>query len=251
MGDEADRFLDQILDGPGYKQPRRINNGPCKCGRGYKSAYDGLCGHCRTRKQKEVHQKLLNQGKPTEMPKRILRYAGIGSRKTPEYIQKMMQSIAQQLGQSGWVLRSGFADGADISFGWGAETVDGAMELFVPWTGYNGAPWNDPRVIVPPMTQELMDLAMKFHPAWHNCSQGAQKLHARNGSIILGLDLKTPVDCVICWTPNGLRGGGTGQALRIADAYEIPIFDLALPDDLPRLCKFTEQAERVEEPIHA
>lgn len=29
----------------------------------------------------------------------------------------------------------------------------------------------------------------------------------------------------ICWTKNGSGQGGTGQALRIAKAYNIPIFD--------------------------
>ena len=36
------------------------------------------------------------------------------------------------------------------------------------------------------------------------------------------------------------RGGGTGQALRIAEYLKIPIFDIALTVDQHRLCEFVE-----------
>jgi hypothetical protein len=34
---------------------------------------------------------------------------------------------------------------------------------------------------------------------------------------------------VVCWTPGGLLKGGTAQAMRIAHAYGIPVFNLADP----------------------
>lgn len=49
-------------------------------------------------------------------------------------------------------------------------------------------------------------------------------MHARNMHQILGIDLKTPVDMVICWSPGH---GGTEQALRLARAYGIHIVNLA------------------------
>lgn len=36
--------------------PNRIT---CKCGRGKVSAWDGRCGHCRTKREREIHQRLL------------------------------------------------------------------------------------------------------------------------------------------------------------------------------------------------
>ena len=38
----------------------------CKCGRGYVSAYDGKCGKCRTRKEREAHAKYIRSGNPPE-----------------------------------------------------------------------------------------------------------------------------------------------------------------------------------------
>jgi hypothetical protein len=170
-----------------------------------------------------------------------LRYAGIGSRETPEDIQRWMFDIAQQLAEN-WVLRSGYADGADMAFFEGAHRVGGRMEMFIPWPGFNKAP-NDSRFIVPEITPDLLELARKHHPAWERCSPGAQRLHARNGCQILGLDLWTPVDMVVCWTKGGLGGGGTGQALRIARSYGIPIFDLAIKGKIQELEDFANQLQ--------
>jgi hypothetical protein len=48
----------------------------------------------------------------------------------------------------------------------------------------------------------------------------------RNAMQILGEDGNTPVEMVVCWTKDGKASGGTGQALRIAEYYSIPIFNL-------------------------
>lgn len=161
------------------------------------------------------------------MPKTLI-YAGIGSRRTPEEIQQQMYHIAEQLAEK-WTLRSGRADGADQAFETGAITGNGKMEIYIPWFGFNGAPNNHPDYIRPRATQELADFSARFHPSWSSCSDAAKLLHMRNACQILGLNGDKPADVVICWTLKGMRTGGTGQALRIAEAYEIPIFDLGVP----------------------
>lgn len=166
-------------------------------------------------------------------------YAGIGSRETPSNIIDMMYYIADYLSPN-WTLRSGYADGADMAFASEVMLRKGNFEMYIPWSGFNGAPRNDPRFIVPDFTPELMALAEKFHPAWNKCSYGAKKLHARNGCQILGRDLKTPVNMVVCWTPGGKGGGGTGQAIRIAKSLDIPIFDLAIENKINELKRFID-----------
>lgn len=173
-------------------------------------------------------------------------YAGIGSRETPIEIQQQMESIGFQLGQSGWTLRSGHADGADLAFEKGAIACAGKKEIFLPWRGFNKAPDYE-HYITRKVTQELIDFAKQYHPAWDRCSEKAKLMHARNSCQILGHDGDKPVDMVICWTKNGKRGGGTGQALRIAEDYNIPIFDLALTETGGLLCEFVT----VHEVFHA
>jgi len=96
----------------------------------------------------------------------------------------------------------------------------------LPWRGFEGSAST---LIV--KDKRAFEIAEKYHPYWHNLSDGAKKLQARNSHQVLGADLNTPSDFIICWTKNGKGSGGTGQALRIAKAYDIPVFDAGKYDD--------------------
>lgn len=140
------------------------------------------------------------------------RYAGIGSRKTPPKVLARMERIAVGLREAGFFLESGGATGADSAFS------SGAGGLQKVWS-------------VSDATPEALALAARFHPAWDKCGDYARKLHARNGLIILGASLDHPVEFVVCWTPRGEILGGTGQALRLAQFFRIPVFNLAVCGD--------------------
>lgn len=143
---------------------------------------------------------------------RMLRYyAGIGSRETPHDILKIIGSLAFKLSNSGLILRSGHAKGADRSFEYNAGLL---KQIFRPEDA----------------TPEAIELAMQFHPAPHRCDDYAKKLHGRNAQIILGKDLDLPVEVVYCWTSNGRDKGGTGLGMRIAASRGIPIRNLYYPE---------------------
>lgn len=140
-----------------------------------------------------------------------MKYAGIGSRETPEYHLGMMRAIGVSLASLGFILRSGRARGADQAFERGARHGGGICEIY------------EPRRDLP---SKWFDHAAMFHPAWRKCSEIAKILHARNSAIMLGPELNDPVKFVSCYTVNGLASGGTGQALRIAEYMKIPVFNL-------------------------
>ena len=174
----------------------------------------------------------------------MLKYAGIGSRQTPDAIIQLMILIAKDLAPK-WLLRSGFAEGADAAFHYGAEVAKGKFEIFLPWAGFHNAPKNDPRFFVGgPKDAEAYEVASMFHPAWDKCNQYAKALHTRNVYQIAGLHLDDKVDMVVCWTPNASGSGGTGQALRIAKYLGIPIFDLADPKAFDKLVEFVDMLEK-------
>lgn len=147
-------------------------------------------------------------------------YAGIGSRQTPAQMLAFMSKIAARLEAIGYILRSGGADGADSAFEAGV-TDPAHAQIFLPWRGFNGR--SGQFTGAPPAAYEM---AENFHPNWDACSRGARALHARNCQQILGPQLDSPVDFVVCWTPGGSGSGGTGQAIRLARASEIPVYDL-------------------------
>lgn len=148
-------------------------------------------------------------------------YTGVGSRKTPADVLELMVRIAMKAAQSGYVLRSGGAEGADKAFEQGCDLVHGPKEIYYAKQA----------------TAEAMDLAAQFHPAWNAFTEYAKKLHGRNSFQVLGLTLDKPSERFICWTPDGCvthaqrtrATGGTGTAISIADAYHIAICNLALP----------------------
>lgn len=144
-------------------------------------------------------------------------YAGIGSRKTPRNILSLMTKSARRLDELGWTLRSGGALGADLAFEMGA----GRKEIYLPWRNFNKNPSPLHRI-----DELAYAVARRYHPAWDRCTPAARKFHARNCYQILGRDLATPADFVLCWTPDGKVTGGTGQALRIAADYNVPVINM-------------------------
>lgn len=165
----------------------------------------------------------------------MIYYAGIGSRETPAPVLQQMENIGHKLALRDHVLRSGGAGGADSAFERGAHSanVAGTCEIYLPWKGFNNH--HSPLHIV---SNEALEMAGNLHPAWERCSQGARKLHARNCYQILGQGLNEPVSFVVCWTVGGRRGGGTGQALRLAEQREIKIYDLAIRKDMLELAHY-------------
>lgn len=165
-------------------------------------------------------------------------YAGIGSRRTPPDVLILMSNIARDLGDLGWTLRSGHAQGADQAFEAGARK----KEIFLPWRAnkYNSLPEGH---IVAACQPRMVQIAARHHPNWAACSEEARKRHTRNVCQVLGEHGNKPSHMVICWTEGGRGDGGTGQAIRVAASYDIPVFDLALEGELEALIRFINEIE--------
>lgn len=159
-------------------------------------------------------------------------YAGIGSRRTPPAILALMQKIGARLGSLGFVLRSGGAQGADQAFQQGAASVGAAMQIFLPWPGFEG---HKGSYVFTSPAPDAFKIVAPLHPKWDSLTQGARRLHARNAHQVLGPRLNDPVRFVVCWTPDGAEQaqevsrdtGGTGMGIRLASLYGIRVFNLA------------------------
>ncbi len=154
--------------------------------------------------------------------------AGIGSRKTPSHIQDQMFEIGDWCRQKGWWVRSGHAPGADTAFELGAK--DHTI-IYLPWRGFNGGTEAKHIVVFDNVHRQVRQKAIasvnKFHPNPVALSGAVMKLMARNYFQVMGTKIKPhPVTAVVCWTPRGKGGGGTGQAIRIAKHHGIPVLDL-------------------------
>lgn len=150
--------------------------------------------------------------------------AGVGSRKTPAEVLDAMRGAAALLRADGIRTRTGDAAGADAAFRQGAG--DDA-EVFGPRDG---------------LRESALRVARAFHPAPERIGLPRDAalpnparasipalLMARNLFQVIGRGCAPVSGATACWTPGGMGGGGTGQAIRIARSLGIPVIDAGAP----------------------
>lgn len=160
-------------------------------------------------------------------------YSGIGSRHTPPEIMETMKQIASRLEDMGYILRSGGATGADSAFESGIKD-HANMQVFLPFDGFNDkysavgyiSKYSEINV------DNAHNSVIHFHPVGKALKGKSYKFMARNFFQVCGLEGENNSEFIICWTPDGAttkttrNTGGTGQAIRIANFLEIPVYNL-------------------------
>lgn len=153
-------------------------------------------------------------------------YCGIGARDCPTEVLGQMTYLAGQLEQMGWWLRSGGAAGSDSAF---QKGVKEKAQIWLPWPSFSKDsqekfPRHQYKVIGKNDADSLASV-YKFHPAPERLSQGAMLLLQRNHYQLKGLN-EPDSSFVICWTKKGEAVGGSGQNIKAANHYGIPVFNL-------------------------
>lgn len=176
-----------------------------------------------------------------------MRIALIGSRQLEqkqEYFEdiKLCYNVCMRLAQLGITFTSGLCElGMDgIAQKAYSKAVDLGLAKESQFEVYVADQYNIRRSTLPrrhlatvrnkDLISETERIASEVHPAWDRCNEWARSMHSRNCHQILGYDLQSPVDAVICWTPDGKIQGGTATAIRIAMKYDIPVFNLGVSD---------------------
>lgn len=176
------------------------------------------------------------------MPVEDMFYSGIGSRESEGdvKVEADVRQCTDVLSALGATCRTGGADGTDLMFE--RHTV-GHQEIYLPWKDFNAKHRNyAPGIVFSDCAgfDAAMAMAKRFHPNWNALSHYGRRLMGRNSMQVFGANMDLPVDFVLCWTRNGLETGGTSQALRIAKANNIPIFNLGLPTGKTDFLQFIE-----------
>lgn len=191
---------------------------------------------------KDIYKKNNILPFPSTLKPEGMSYAGIGSRDTPDYIGEIMIKAGYYLARAGLTLRSGGAPGADQFFEIGADLAimqdpTCQKQIFLPRKDFFGT--GNPSIwtfedVDDQLKMDIELIAGNFHKGWLGLDHTSKQLMSRNVNQVLGDDLKSPVDFVLCWTKDGCISheersritGGTGQALSIADSKGIEIFNL-------------------------
>ena len=176
-----------------------------------------------------------------------MRIALIGSRQLEqkqEYFEdiKLCYNVCMRLAQLGITFTSGLCElGMDgIAQKAYSKAVDLGLAKESQFEVYVADQYNIRRSTLPrkhlaivrnkDLISETERIASEVHPAWDRCNEWARGMHSRNCHQILGYDLQSPVDAVICWTPDGAVVGGTATALKLSMKYNIPVFNLGVSD---------------------
>ena len=160
----------------------------------------------------------------------------IGSRETPPEELKELEAIAKEARERLWWVRSGHAEGADYAAELGAKE---RCIVYMPWASFNlSGKLVLPMLGIPrvqPLRDEVLKIVYKHEPYAKELSDGIKRIKSRNVYQVLGEDLKTPSNAVICWTPNGETVGGTGLAIKIAESKKVPVINLGDPNTASHL----------------
>ncbi len=194
-------------------------------------------------------------------------FAGIGSRKTPEAMQRLLYKICNRLvGIYKGRLLSGNAEGADWACQEGASQAIKEFDMclshshiFLPYEdfGFNKHPEIQAGYYVDvtqlPTYERAKEFAIFHHPKGDELKDYQIRFHARNAYQVHSWNLRptSVIDFIVCWTPDGAehtedrpvtsKTGGTGQALRYAYDMDVPIFNIANEDAIQRLYAFLSQ----------
>jgi hypothetical protein len=119
-------------------------------------------------------------------------------------------------------------------------TAEGLLNVFLPWVGYNATiiPHGARITVFSPRDhKEWAESVLRFHPAADRLTRGAFALHARNYGIV------RPTRLVVAF-PDEKGRGGTGQGIRIAKYFRIPLMQFNKSSAMPSVNEVIDQAVR-------
>ncbi len=173
-------------------------------------------------------------------------WTGVGSSTTPPDVQQTQTKIGECLARAGLILLSGGAVGSDSAFERG---VGDKHLIFYGNTrhktlhGYASIPRGAGRVLIEdgPLAQRAEQIVQHvLEPDhWRNITRNpfVRNLIRRNVFQVLGPQLNTPTEFLVCWAkPEGDSiHGGTKSAYELARLLGIPTYNLIDGNDRARL----------------
>lgn len=205
----------------------------------------------------------------------IIPYKGscsfVGSRSVTGQKSEHLIKLSVILALSGYVQYSGAANGTDTSSEFGAKLAHDllckklnlnktgyadVMKIFLPWNGFSGRfiePKNGYIGDNPANEQFAAQIAQNHYVPWPHSPDPVKKLMTRNVYQVLDNDLTSHVKFVIAYTSDGVtdglktttKTGGTGQAIRVATTYGVPVFNLGNEKDEKRLLSWVESESKI------
>jgi hypothetical protein len=161
-------------------------------------------------------------------------YAATGNKEMPESFKPQVQRIGRNLEKAGYILRTGGMEGLEDVI----EKSVTKLELHLPFKDFDGKQSKFTYT-----SDFVKGVAKMFHTSFDTLKPVVQTFLAKNVRLVLGKEGKSPAMFLIVWTEDGtekaiektFKTGNSGNAIAIADAIGIPVFNLVRPDAEHRL----------------
>jgi hypothetical protein len=172
-----------------------------------------------------------------EDPYLYLPYAATGNKDMPESFKPMIQRIGRNLQEAGLILRTGGMEGLEDVI----EKSATKLEVHLPFKDFDGKQSKFTYT-----SDFVKGIAKMFHTSFDTLKPVVQTFLAKNVRLVLGKDGKSPALFLLVWTEDGaettaektFKTGNSGNAIEIANAIKIPVFNLARPDAEQRIYEF-------------
>lgn len=164
-------------------------------------------------------------------------YTSTCSSKTPSEAQRLFKELSAKLSSLEYVCRTGDALGCD--------TVDSKdYEIYRADKSIKSTTLLNTKV-PDYIWRDARDLAIQLHPGFTKLSDDNQTSYIQNLLQVTGIKKKLS-SFVICWTEDGAQDslsvskktGRVGWVIKVAEVYNIPVYNLRNQETLDRLTKW-------------
>lgn len=163
-------------------------------------------------------------------------------KKAPTEIIDSVKTIVSALANRGYILRTnGNTDNPAVLAG--QISAKDNLEIYLPWSKFGEAHGHH-KVVLRWPNEKAYGMAAHVYKKFNDMKPAVRAIMSSEMHTLFGKDMKSPVDFVIAWTPDGAetsketnfrRTGFMASIIETADKYDIPVFNLAKPNALDRL----------------
>ena len=175
-------------------------------------------------------------------------YAVVGNKEFPSDLIPKLTSIVKKLDSLGYTARTGSMKGLDVE----VETITTNVELQLPWKNFNNKESKNTF-----SSPEILALAKSFQPGFEELALPIKGFLAKNVRVLLGSKGISRAIFLLCHSEDGVdtarqvtsRTASVGHAIKVADKFNIPVFNLKNPNVEEQLMSYLNAQNDTIRPV--
>lgn len=175
-------------------------------------------------------------------------YAVVGNKEFPTDLIPKLTSIVKKLDSLGYTARTGSMKGLDVC----VEEITTNVELQLPWKNFNNKESKNTY-----SSPEILAIAKSLQPGFDELALPIKGFLAKNVRVLLGGKGISRAIFLLCHSEDGAdsarqvtsRTASVGHAIKVADKFNIPVFNLKNDNVEEQLMSYLNAQNDVVRPI--